>query len=78
MKAESVAEIDHKDSTLDLKNENPFMQGFSTQRIGKELLLAQEGDRVLPVLEKECGTTGSKLDAFIEGLGQMECLKGGR
>lgn len=40
MKAESATEIDHEDSTLDFKNENPFMQGFSTQRIGKELLLA--------------------------------------
>ena len=69
MKAKSVVEIDHEDSMLDLKNENVFMQGFSTQHIGKELLLAQEGDRVLPVLEKECGTTGCKSDVFIEGVG---------
>ena len=78
MKAVSVVKIDHEDSTLDFKNENPFMQGFITWCIGKELLLAQEGDKVFLGLEKECGTTGCKSDAFIEGLGQMECLKGGR
>ena len=69
MKAKSDAEIDHEDSTLDFKNENPFMKGFSTQHIGKELWLAQEGDRVLPVLEKECGTIGCKSYAFIKGVG---------
>lgn len=35
----------------------------------KELLLAQEGNRVLPALEKEYRTTNCKSDAFILGVG---------
>ena len=75
MKPESSAKIDQEDNTLDFKNENPFMQGFSTQCIENELLLAQGGNKVFPIVEKECGTTGCKSDSFIEGVGQMECLK---
>ena len=40
--------------------------------LGKELLLAQEGDKALPALEKEYRTINCKSDAFILGVGQME------
>ena len=39
------------------------------QSSGKELLLAHEGDRVLPALEKEYRTIDCKSDAFILGVG---------